>query len=117
MISECRNGIKKNAQDAKAECFLCIFCFFIGNFSFPIKKQTLREDAHLAEKKLAANSTARARKSRKRLFVHLSRATTYCFTDRKKSDLLVDQASFEFRFTINAAINPSVAVCQFERVW
>ena len=81
------------------------------------KVKTLREDAHLAEKKLAANSTARARKSRKRLFVHLSRATTYCFTDRKKSDLLVDQASFEFRFTINAAINPSVAVCQFERVW
>ena len=69
MISECRNRIKKNAQDAKAECFLCIFCFFIGNFSFPIKKKTLREDAHLAEKKLAANSTARARKSRKRLFV------------------------------------------------
>ena len=62
MISECRNRIKKNAQDAK--CFLCIFCFFIGNFSFPIKQKTLREDAHLAEKKLAANSTARARKSR-----------------------------------------------------
>ena len=71
MISECRNRIKKNAQDAKAECFLCIFCFFIGNVSFPIKQKTLREDAHLAEKKLAANSTARARKSRKRLFVLL----------------------------------------------
>ena len=28
-------------------------------------------DAHLAEKKLAVNSTARARKSRKRLFVLL----------------------------------------------
>ena len=69
MISECRNRIKKNAQDAK--CFLCIFCFFIGNFSFPIKQKSLREDAHLAEKKLAANSTARARKSRKRLFVLL----------------------------------------------
>ena len=27
MISECRNRIKKNAQDAKAECFLCIFLF------------------------------------------------------------------------------------------
>ena len=45
-----------------------LFCF-IGNFSFPIKQKTLREDAHLAEKKLAVNSTARARKSRKRLFV------------------------------------------------
>ena len=33
------------------------------------KVKTLREDAHLAEKKLAVNSTARARKSRKRLFV------------------------------------------------
>ena len=33
------------------------------------KVKTLREGAHLAEKKLAANSTARARKSRKRLFV------------------------------------------------
>ncbi len=31
-------------------------------------RKTLREDAHLAEKKLAVNSTARARKSRKRLF-------------------------------------------------
>ena len=102
--------LKQNASCA-------FFCFFIGNVSFPIKQRTFREDAHLAEKKLAANSTARARKSRKRLFVHLSRATTHCFTDRKKSDLLVDQASFEFRFTINAAINPSVAVCQFERVW
>ena len=29
MISECRNRIKKNAQDAKTECFLCIFCFFL----------------------------------------------------------------------------------------
>ena len=28
MISECRNRIKKNAQDAKAECFLCIFLFY-----------------------------------------------------------------------------------------
>ena len=32
-------------------------------------KKMLRKDAHLAEKKLAVNSTARARKSRKRLFV------------------------------------------------
>ena len=38
-------------------------------FLVSYKVKTLREDAHLAEKKLAANSTARARKSRKRLFV------------------------------------------------
>ena len=31
-----------------------LFCF-IGNFLFPIKQKTLREDAHLAEKKLAVN--------------------------------------------------------------
>ena len=54
--------LKQNASCA-------FFCFFIGNVSFPIKQRTFREDAHLAEKKLAANSTARARKSRKRLFV------------------------------------------------
>ena len=56
--------LKQNASCA-------FFCFFIGNVSFPIKQNTLREDAHLAEKKLAANSTARALKSRKRLFVLL----------------------------------------------
>ena len=56
--------LKQNASCA-------FFCFFIGNFSCLIKQKTLREDAHLAEKKLAANSTARARKSRKRLFVLL----------------------------------------------
>ena len=56
--------LKQNASCA-------FFCFFIGNVSFPIKQRTFREDAHLAEKKLAANSTARARKSRKRLFVLL----------------------------------------------
>ena len=56
--------LKQNASCA-------FFCFFIGNVSFPIKQRTFRADAHLAEKKLAANSTARARKSRKRLFVLL----------------------------------------------
>ncbi len=56
--------LKQNASCA-------FFCFFIGNVSFPIKQRTFREDAHLAEKKLAANSTDRARKSRKRLFVLL----------------------------------------------
>ena len=49
--------LKQNASCA-------FFCFFIGNVSCLIKQRTFREDAHLAEKKLAANSTARARKSR-----------------------------------------------------
>ena len=43
--------------------------FYYRKLLVSYKVKTLREDAHLAEKKLAANSTARARKSRKRLFV------------------------------------------------
>ena len=47
------------------------FLFLYRKLLVSYKAKTLREDAHLAEKKLAANSTARARKSRKRLFVLL----------------------------------------------
>ena len=47
------------------------FLFLYRKLLVSYKEKTLREDAHLAEKKLAANSTARARKSRKRLFVLL----------------------------------------------
>ena len=44
---------------------------------FYVNIKTLREDAHLAEKKLAVNSTARARKSRKRLFILKNREKKY----------------------------------------
>ena len=44
------------------------FFSFIGNYVLWMKKPSGR-DAHLAEMKFAVNSTARAQKSRKRLFV------------------------------------------------
>ena len=53
-------------------------------------------DAHLAEKKLAVNSTARVRKSRKRLFV-LGKCVEICaenkilYFDELKKQMLVNR--------------------------
>ena len=49
--------------------FLEISVFFIHRKLRPMNEKPSGRDAHLAEMKCAVNSTARARKSRKRLFV------------------------------------------------
>ena len=49
--------------------FLEISVFFIHRKLRPMNEKPSGRDAHLAEKKLAVNSTARVRKSRKRLFI------------------------------------------------
>ena len=49
--------------------FLEISVFFIHRKLRPMNEKPSGRDAHLAEMKFAVNSTARAQKSRKRLFV------------------------------------------------